>query len=102
MGEPLSDAARTLGERIRNQRNRLALSQEEIAHLAGMNVSNYGKIERGLGNPNFYTILQIAAVLGIDPGTLVAGLSDGSHPRKPPAFTAAEFVRQRLAQQGQR
>jgi transcriptional regulator with XRE-family HTH domain len=52
MPQPISDAARILGERIRERRIALACSQEEIAHLAGMNVSNYGKIERGLGNPN--------------------------------------------------
>jgi transcriptional regulator with XRE-family HTH domain len=101
MAEPLSDAARTLGERIRDQRTKLALSQEEIAHLADMNGSNYGKIERGLGNPNFHTILQIAAVLGVDPGSLVTGLFAPSGHGKPQVFTAVEFVRERRAHQTQ-
>jgi transcriptional regulator with XRE-family HTH domain len=96
MSQPISDAARILGERIRDRRLVLACSQEEIAHLAGMNVSNYGKIERGLGNPNFHTIVLIAAVLTIDPGSLMTGIGKGSLPPKSRAFTAADFVRERI------
>lgn len=95
MPQPISDAARILGERIRERRQKLACSQEEIALLAGMNVSNYGKIERGLGNPNFHTIVLIAAVLTVDPGTLMAGIGQASLPPKARAFTAADFVRER-------
>jgi transcriptional regulator with XRE-family HTH domain len=52
MAEPLSDASRVLGERLRDQRLKLGLSQEDIAHLAGLNVSNFGKIERGAEQPD--------------------------------------------------
>jgi len=100
MPEPISDASRELGQRIRARRIELACSQEEIAHLAGMNVSNYGKIERGRGNPNFYTIVQVAAVLEIDPGTLIAGLSADSLPDRLRPFTAADFVKERRARRG--
>jgi hypothetical protein len=52
MPAPVSEASRLLGERLRAARLRAACSQDEIANLAGMNVANYGKIERGLGNPS--------------------------------------------------
>ena len=95
MPEPLSDAARILGERIRDQRNRFALSQDDIANLTGMNVSNYGKVERGLINPRFYTIIRIAHVLGIDPGVLLTGLTAEDLPEQSHVFTAREFVNER-------
>jgi len=92
MVQPISEAARILGERIRARRNTLGSSQEEIALLADMNVSNYGKIERGLGNPNFHTVIVIAAVLNIDPAKLVRGISRDDLPDRERVFTAAEFV----------
>lgn len=99
MSQPISDAARILGERIRVRRMKLACSQEEISHLAGMNVSNFGKIERGLGNPNLHTIVRIASVLGIDPAVLVAGIGAESLPEAVERFTAADFVRERRRRQ---
>ncbi len=95
MPEPLSDAARILGERIREQRLTFALSQDDIANLAGMNVSNYGKIERGLSNPTFHTIVRIASVLGTDPADFVTRLTAAQLPEPEGTFTAREFVRER-------
>ena len=100
MPHPLSDATRVLGERVRKQRQLIALSQDDVAHLAGMNVSNYGKIERGLSNPTFHTIVRIAVVLGIDPGTLIVGLGAKSLPEESPAFTARDFVREKTKRRG--
>ncbi len=88
-------ASLELGRRLRAERNRLALSQEELAHLAGMNVSNYGKIERGIGNPAFLTLVRIAAVLGTDPGELVRGITGEMLPEKARRFSAADYVRER-------
>lgn len=100
MPEPLSDATRVLGERVKKQRRLIALSQDDVAHLAGMNVSNYGKIERGLSNPTFHTIVRIAVVLGIDPATLVTGLGAKSLPQEAPVFTARDFVREKTKRGG--
>jgi transcriptional regulator with XRE-family HTH domain len=99
MPQPISEAARILGERIRIRRIKLACSQEEISNLAGMNVSNFGKIERGLGNPNLHTIVRIASVLGIDPAVLVAGIGAEALPDLVETFTAADFVRERRRRQ---
>ncbi len=98
--EPISDAARQLGERIRLRRIELACSQEEIAHLAGMNVSNYGKIERGLGNPNFHTLVLIASVLNIDPAELVKGIGGQSLPKRKTVYSAVDYIRERAAHRG--
>ena len=97
MTTPLSDASRVLGERLRDQRLKLGVSQEEIAHLAGLNVSNFGKIERGISNPTLHTIVRVASVLDIDPGELITGLSSNDLPDKPETFTAIDFVPERTA-----
>lgn len=97
MPEPTSAAAHLFGERIRDERLRLGLSQDEVAHLAGMNVSNYGKIERGIGNPVLHTIVRLAVVLGVDPAVLVTGLGAEHLPPVLEAFTAAEYVAERRA-----
>lgn len=97
MPEPISAAARLFGERIRDERLRLGLSQDEVAHLAGMNVSNYGKIERGIGNPVLHTIVRLAVVLGVDPAVLVTGLGVDDLPPVLEAFTAADYVAERRA-----
>lgn len=75
MKNPAGTAALLLGDRIRQARVRLGLSQEAIASLAAMHVTNFGKIERGGANPSLLTMMRIAAVLGngrvhTDPGHL--------------------------------
>lgn len=95
MPEPLSEAARVMGERLRVERIRIGASQEDIAHLAGMNVSNYGKIERGLGNPTMHTLVTIAGVLGVDPGAILTGLGGHTVPGRPRVYSAADYVRER-------
>jgi transcriptional regulator with XRE-family HTH domain len=83
------------GDRLRQLRLKAACSQEEIANLAGMNVSNYGKIERGLGNPELHTLIRLATVLGVDVGELLAGITSDALPEKRRVFTARDFVQER-------
>ena len=90
-----SAATKILGERIRECRVNLGLSQEDVAHLAAMHVSNFGKIERGLANPSVHTLLRIASVLEIDHGVLIAGLSGDMVTKRPHKLTAAELIRAR-------
>jgi transcriptional regulator with XRE-family HTH domain len=80
---------------VREYRLKFALSQDDVANLAGLNVSNYGKIERGLSNPTFHTLLRIASVLEIDPALLVTGLGGDTLPPSAETFTARDFVRER-------
>lgn len=102
MPAPRSEAFRLLGERFRMERERVGLTQMDLAHLAGMNVANYGKIERGLGNPNFETLVRLAGVLGVDPGSLLEGMKASDLPPTKTAFTAADFIREREKRGGRR
>jgi transcriptional regulator with XRE-family HTH domain len=65
-----------------------------------MNVSNYGKIERGIGNPVLHTIVRLAAVLGIDAGALIAGISAEHLPPLIETFSAADYVREQRTRRG--
>lgn len=64
-----------LGEAIRQTRVRAELSQEELADLAGTDITQIGGLERGVRNPSYTTLLRLATALGTQVGTL-ATLAD--------------------------
>lgn len=61
----LSDIAKIVGDRIRILRTEKGLSQEELAHRAGVSTSHIGKLERGEKNPSLSSIEKITNALGI-------------------------------------
>ena len=61
----------TVGEKIRNAREDMDLSQREIAALIPMNQSNYSKIERGIQEPNLEQLRRICQILNLDPRYLL-------------------------------
>jgi transcriptional regulator with XRE-family HTH domain len=89
------DAARLLGERVLKERQRVGITQMDVANLAGINVAHYGRIERGTGNPNLETLVRLAGVLGIDPGDLLRGMTVDQLPPSRVSYTAADYVRER-------
>jgi transcriptional regulator with XRE-family HTH domain len=72
--EALTETTRAFGERVRDRRNQLGISQETAADRIGIHWSALGKIERGQRSLRLETILKIAGGLDIDAGTLVTGL----------------------------
>jgi transcriptional regulator with XRE-family HTH domain len=95
-----SGAARIAGGRIRARRQSLALSQEDVAHLAEMHVTNFGKIERGKANPSLETLVRIAVALDCDPAEFITGLGADDLPGRQHQVTAADLIaaRQRMQQ----
>jgi transcriptional regulator with XRE-family HTH domain len=75
MANPLSRATRELGERIRERRLAIAATQEEVAGVAEVDTTTFGKVERGERNINLHNLIRIADALQVDPGSLLAGLS---------------------------
>ena len=67
------------GLRIRSTRSVGGLSQEELAHRAGLHRTYVSSVERGERNIRLLSILTLATVLGVDPGSLVTGMT------RPPA-----------------
>ena len=68
-----------IGEKIRNAREDLDLSQREVAIQIPMNQSNYSKIERGLQQPSLDQLKRICEILFLDPAELL-GLKPSTYP----------------------
>lgn len=66
-----------IGEKIRNAREDMDLSQSEMANLIPMNQSNYSKIERNVQEPNLEQLRRICQILNLDPRYLL-NLSDST------------------------
>lgn len=62
-------------DRVREARKRLGISQEQLAHLAGMHRTYVSSVERGERNISLLNLLSLAGVLGVDAGDLVTGLT---------------------------
>jgi transcriptional regulator with XRE-family HTH domain len=100
MPTPRSRAAEIFGQRVRDSRIALGMSQEEIAGLADMHVTNYGRVERGEANSELHTIVRIATALDTDPAELLAGLyGQGMLPEKARAYSVADFLAARRAEE---
>ena len=86
MHEPPDDAwvsfAREFGIRLHRARIEAALTQEELAHAAGLTRSHYQQLEKGLSrpgvpaNPSLRTIVGLAEVLGVPLEALVPPITD--------------------------
>ncbi|MGH9089885.1 MAG: helix-turn-helix domain-containing protein [Acidimicrobiales bacterium] len=74
MAQPISQAAGALGERVRERRQALGLSQEALADVTGVHWTFLGQVERGQRNLSFHNLLKLAAGLDVDPAELVRGL----------------------------
>lgn len=61
-----------LGLTVSARRKELKLSQEALAHLAGIDRSHMGKIERGERNVTLLNIEKISAALKTTPSVLLA------------------------------
>ena len=60
-----------IGDKIRNAREDLDLSQRDMANLIPMNQSNYSKIERDIQEPNMEQLRRICQILKLDPRFLL-------------------------------
>ncbi len=54
-----------LGNRLKNKREQLQLTQEEFAAKCGLTKNYIGMLERGERNPSYLTLLQIAQNLKV-------------------------------------
>lgn len=66
-----------IGIKIRNIREDMDYTQEQMAALIPMNQSNYSKIERNIQDPSVFQLKRIAEILHIDLNELF-GLKENS------------------------
>lgn len=55
-----------VAETIKERRAALAISQLDLAEIAGVSIATVKDIERGKGNPSLATLEKIADVLGME------------------------------------
>ncbi|WP_418058468.1 helix-turn-helix domain-containing protein [Pimelobacter simplex] len=65
-----AERRRAFGERIRELRKPLGLSQEELGHRAGLDRTYIGSVERGERNISLDNIWALADTLGVHPREL--------------------------------
>jgi len=73
-----------LGDMIRSYREKLGLTQEEMAERLQVNLTHYGNIERAACNPSFSLFLRIAKELNLSVDAYLYSTRDD---------TAAEITR---------
>jgi transcriptional regulator with XRE-family HTH domain len=60
-----------LGENVRTLRHARALTQEQLAFEAKIDLTYMGGIERGRRNPSLLVIARLAAALAVTPSSLL-------------------------------
>ena len=65
----------SFGERIRNRRRGLGLTQSEVGELCGLHRTYVADIEAGRRNISFVNLLRIAAAVGSNLSEVSAGLA---------------------------
>jgi transcriptional regulator with XRE-family HTH domain len=60
-----------IGERLRRQRTRRALTQAELAERAGVTTATVARIERDEIEPRMTTLRKLSQALEVDPAELV-------------------------------
>ncbi len=77
--------AEELGERVKAMREKLKMTQEEVAQKTNISRSNIGKIENNQIVPNCNAILELSKVFGVSTDWLITGVN-------PPAIAVNQKV----------
>ena len=64
-------SALAFGTAVREARLNAGIAQEALAHMADLERSYLGRIERGQSQPTLYVIFKVADALGYDVGQLL-------------------------------
>lgn len=67
--EDFSKAA--LGTNLREARERLGLTQEQVAQRSGVHTTEVSRIETGKRDPRVSTMLRLAVAIEVKPGQLL-------------------------------
>ena len=88
----MSDLAEIVGQRIRNYRTQLGLSQEKLAELSGCHPTYIGQLERGEKNATLESIDKVASSLKISLSKLFENLGGESTNERNIPLECYEFL----------
>jgi len=90
-----------LGTKIRQRREQLGLSQQELARRLGMTQARISEIESGARpHVNLTNLRNLARTLGVSADYLIGTWEDGEAPLSPPAAPPAAEVPAAARQRG--
>lgn len=70
----MNKLAQLFGENVRKQRNRLGVSQENLAHICGIDRSYMSRVERGIVRITLEKVYIIATALECEPSELLPSI----------------------------
>lgn len=88
----MSDLANKVGQRIRNYRTQLGLSQEKLAELSGCHPTYIGQLERGEKNATLESIDKVATSLNISLSRLFENLGGANTTERNIPLECYEFL----------
>jgi transcriptional regulator with XRE-family HTH domain len=62
----VENISKTLGRALRDRRRKVGLSQAKVATLAGKTQSQIARLENGLGDPRFSSVVEVSRSLGTE------------------------------------
>ncbi|MFG2803675.1 helix-turn-helix domain-containing protein [Streptomyces pseudovenezuelae] len=68
-----------IGRRVREARAQAKLTQESLAHQAGLTRGSITNIESGAQAPPPYRLVRLASALGVEPADLLPALQQPGH-----------------------
>ena len=88
----MGDLAKIIGQRIRNYRTQLGLSQEKLAELAGCHPTYIGQLERGEKNATLESIDRVASSLKVSLSRLFENLGGEDASKRNLPLQCYEFL----------
>jgi transcriptional regulator with XRE-family HTH domain len=75
---PIESASPALARAIRDLREDRKLTQEDVAHEAGITPGTYSRIEGARANPTWTTVERIARAMGVSLSVLAEAVEERS------------------------
>lgn len=88
----MSDIAKLIGQRIRNYRTQLGLSQEKLAELSRCHPTYIGQLERGEKNATLESIERVSSALNVPLSKLFEKINDLSGYQRNIPLECYEFI----------
>lgn len=79
---------------VRELRAKTTMSRAKLAERADMDVSHLARIEKGIGNPTLFVLIQLATALEVSPTAFVEGLTAADLPESIKPYSEADFRRE--------